>query len=224
MQGFIQIAGILDEEEARMLVRAGVRRLGFPMKIFPHREEITVEAAASVIRGIPPPAETVLITYENRARAIAELVTKLGVRGVQIHGDIDLEEMPSLRYLCSGIHVTKSLIVKADNLAMLEETLLKFAPHVDAFINDTYDPGTGASGATGKTHDWTISRRLVELSPHPVILAGGLHPENVKEAILRVRPAGVDAHTGVEGPDGRKDPQKVAAFVRAAKEAFAMQS
>ncbi len=205
-----------------MLVRAGVRRLGFPLKIFPHREEITVEAAASVIRGIPPPAEAVLITYENRAQAIAELISKLGVRGVQIHGDIDLEEMPSLRRLRPRIHVTKSLIVKADNLAVLEEALLKFAPHVDSFITDTYDPETGASGATGKTHDWTISRRLVELSPRPVILAGGLRPENVKEAIQRVRPAGVDSHTGVEGPDGRKDAEKVAAFVRAAKEAFAM--
>lgn len=224
MQGFVQIAGILDEEEARMLVRAGVQRLGFPLKIFPHREDLTVEAAASVIRAISSPAEAVLITYENRARAIAELVMKLGVRRVQIHGDIALGEVPNLRRLCPRIDVTKSLIVKADNLAVLEEVLLKFAPHADAFITDTYDPETGASGATGKTHDWTISRRIVELSPRPVILAGGLCPENVKEAILRVRPAGVDAHTGVEGPDGRKDPQKVAAFVRAAKEAFAMQS
>ena len=224
MRELIQIAGILDEEEALMLVKAGVRRLGFPLRIFPHREDLTVEAAARVIRGVPPTAEAVLITYESRTRAIADLVSKLGVRGVQIHGDIALEEIPNLRRLSPRIHITKSLIVKGDNLAVLEKLLLRFAPHVDTFITDTYDPETGACGATGKTHDWTISRRIVELSPRPVILAGGLRPENVKEAILRVRPAGVDAHTGVEGPDGRKDAQKVGAFVRAAKEAFAMQS
>jgi phosphoribosylanthranilate isomerase len=84
---------------------------------------------------------------------------------------------------------------------------------VDAFITDTYDPTTGRSGATGKTHAWGVSRRLVELSPKPVILAGGLTPENVRAAVLAVRPAGVDVHTGVEGPDGRKAPRLVEHFV-----------
>jgi len=224
MKGLIQIAGILDEGEARMLVSAGVHQLGFPLRIFPHREDLTEEAAAGVIRGISPPAEAVLITYESGARAIGDLALKIGVRRVQIHGDIALEEISNLRRSSPRLHITKSLIVKGDNLALLKEAILQFAPHVDAFIADTYDPETGARGATGKTHDWAISRRLVKYSPRPVILAGGLHPENVKEAILRVRPAGVDAHTGVEGPDGRKDTTKVEAFVKAAKEAFAMRS
>jgi phosphoribosylanthranilate isomerase len=224
MKGLIQIAGILDEKEARMLVRAGVHQLGFPLRIFPHREDLTEEAAVKVIRGIPPTSEAVLITYESRARAIEDLALKIGVRKVQIHGDIALEELSNLRLSSPRLHITKSLIVREDNLGFLEEALLQFAPHVDAFITDTYDPETGACGATGKTHDWAISRRLVERSPRPFILAGGLRPENVKEAILRVRPAGVDAHTGVEGPDGRKDEGKVEAFVKAAKEAFAMQS
>ena len=223
MKGIIQIAGILDEAEARMLVRAGVHRLGFPLRIFPHREDLTEEAAAKVIRGIPLPAEAVLITYEAHARAIEDLASKIGVHNVQIHGDIALEEISNLRRLSPGIHITKSLIIKGDNLGLLEEALLLFAPHVDAFITDTYDPETGACGATSKTHDWAISRRIVERSPRPIVLAGGLRPENVKEAILRVRPAGVDTHTGVEGPDGRKDAGKVKAFVKEAKEAFAMQ-
>jgi phosphoribosylanthranilate isomerase len=223
MPGLIQIAGVLDENEARMLVQAGVHRLGFPLRIFPHREDLTEEMAAKVIRGLPPTAEAVLITYESRGRAIADLAAELGVRGVQIHGDIDLEEISLLRRHSPGLYIIKSLIVRGDNLAQLEKALSRFAPLVDAFITDTYDPETGASGATGKTHDWAISRRLAAISPRPLILAGGLHPENVKEAILRVRPAGVDAHTGVEGPDGRKDAGMVEAFVKAAKEAFAMQ-
>jgi len=222
MKGLIQIAGILDEGEARMLVRAGVHQLGFPLRIFPHKEDLAEDAAAKVIQGIPPPAEAVLITYENHAPAIADLASKIGVRRVQIHGEIALEEISILRRLSPRIHITKSLIVKGDNVAVLEEALLQFEPHVDAFITDTYDPETGACGATGKTHDWTISRRIVEHSSRPVILAGGLRPENIKEAIFRVRPAGVDAHTGVEGPDGRKDEKKVRTFVNVAKEAFAM--
>jgi phosphoribosylanthranilate isomerase len=223
MPGFIQIAGILDEEEARMLVRSGVHRLGFPLRIFPHREDLTEEAAARVIRGLPPTVEAVLITYENRGRAIADLAATLGVSGVQIHGDIAIDEVSRLRYLSPHLQIIKSLIVRVDNTAQLEKALVHFAPRVDAFITDTYDPETGASGATGKTHDWAVSRRIVEASPRPVILAGGLRPENVRGAILRVRPAGVDAHTGVEGLDGRKDAGMVEAFVKAAKEAFAMQ-
>jgi len=92
---------------------------------------------------------------------------------------------------------------------------------VDAFITDTFDPATGASGATGKTHDWTVSRRLVERSPKPVILAGGLTPGNVRNAIRKVRPAGVDVHTGVEGSDGRKRRDLVRTFVAEARAGFA---
>ena len=103
----------------------------------------------------------------------------------------------------------------------LEAEVTAFAPHVDGFITDTFDPATGASGATGKTHDRAVSRRLVELSPRPVILAGGLTPENVGRAIRTVRPAGVDVHTGVEDRNGRKDPRRVRAFVAEAEEAFA---
>ncbi len=222
MRGLIQIAGVLDAEEARMLVRAGVHRLGFPLRIFPHREDLSEEDAARIIRRLPRRVEALLITYESLGREIADLAATLGVHGVQIHGDIPLEEISRLRRLAPRLSIIKSLIVRGDNLAQLEGTLLRFSPHVDAFITDTYDPETGASGATGKTHDWGISRRIVERSSRPVILAGGLRPSNVKQAILRVHPAGVDAHTGVEGPDGRKDAGKVAAFVKKAKEAFAM--
>jgi phosphoribosylanthranilate isomerase len=91
---------------------------------------------------------------------------------------------------------------------------------VDAYITDTFDPRTGACGATGKTHDWRLSRQLVRYSPLPVILAGGLTAENVRAAILAVRPAGVDAHTGLEDVSGRKSQEKVKQFVSEAQEAF----
>jgi len=94
-------------------------------------------------------------------------------------------------------------------------------PFVDAFLTDTFDPQSGRSGATGKIHDWEVSRRLAEISPRPLILAGGLNPGNVREAIRRVQPAGVDAHTGLEGPAGRKDAARVAAFVAEARAGFA---
>jgi phosphoribosylanthranilate isomerase len=85
---------------------------------------------------------------------------------------------------------------------------------VDAFITDTYDPRTGRRGATGLTHDWSISATLVQLLDRPLWLAGGLTADNVADGVRATRPAGVDAHTGVEDPrTGRKDPARMRAFV-----------
>ena len=104
----------------------------------------------------------------------------------------------------------------------LLQILKLFEPVVDASIIDNFDPASGASGATGKVHDWEISRRLVEISEKPVILAGGLNSENVFEAILKVKPAGVDAHTGLENLDGWKDKNKCLKFIKEANRAFSV--
>ncbi len=217
----IQIAGILDAAEARMLVESGVHRLGFPLALDIHREDLSEDEAAAVIEtlGIGPRAW--LITYVHDPRAIAAMCRGLGCAGVQLHGPIGEAQAAELRTLVPGLQVIKSLIVRDGNPAELEAGVAAFAPHVDGFITDTFDPGTGASGATGKTHDWGVSRRLVEISPRPVMLAGGLTPGNVVQAIQVVRPAGVDAHTGVEDDRGRKDPHRVRAFVANARRGFA---
>jgi len=91
------------------------------------------------------------------------------------------------------------------------------AEEADAIILDTYDPKTGRHGATGLTHDWTISRKIVETCNSPVILAGGLNPGNVAEAIKIVCPWGVDVHTGIENPDGSVNQQMSADFVKKAR-------
>jgi len=209
----IQVAGIADAEEAALLVACGVRFLGFPLGLDVHREDLTRDRAAAVIAALPPGVRAVLITYRKRAREIEALCDLLGAGIVQVHGEIDVGEVAKLKRT-----VVKSLVVGRDDL---DATVEAFSPHVAAFITDTFDPATGASGATGKTHDWRISRRLVETSPRPVILAGGLTPRNVRQALLEVRPAGVDVHTGVEGADGRKERAKVERFVAEARAAFA---
>ncbi|MCX5854870.1 MAG: phosphoribosylanthranilate isomerase [Deltaproteobacteria bacterium] len=220
MKGLIQIAGIRNQAEALMLVDAGVHQLGFPLKLTHHKEDLSEEDAGQIIRLIRPPASAVLITYLNRAADILMLCNAVGVCTVQLHGDITLSELRKLKSLARKLTVIKSLIVKDHNLQELKASVLKFGPCVDAFITDTFDPASGACGATGKTHNWDISRTLVEHTAKPVILAGGLHPGNVRKAILYVKPAGVDAHTGVEGPDGGKDISLVKSFVGEAIWAF----
>lgn len=214
-----------------MLTAAGVDWLGFPLRLAVHAPDLSEDDAAAIVRTLRPPHAAVLITYLDRAAEVVELCRRLGVRRVQLHGPVPVAELAAIKARDPGLLVIKSLVVRAASpadappaLMALERELRAASPHVDAFITDTYDPATGASGATGKTHDWEVSRRLVALSPRPVLLAGGLVPGNVARAIHAVRPAGVDAHTGVEGPDGRKDPARVRAFVIAARAAFAATS
>ena len=221
-KGIIQIAGVKDRREADMLVEAGVDWLGFPMRLSVHKEDLTEEEAAGIIRRLPPEHPGVLITYLDTALGIARLCRKLGTHHVQVHGDAPSTELFLLHTLAPEFFIIKSLIVRDDNEDDLLSEMYEYERCFDAFLTDTFDPATGACGATGRTHDWSVSRKLVELSPRPGILAGGLTPDNVRQAILEVRPAGVDAHTGVEGPDGRKNPALVRRFVAEARAAFAM--
>lgn len=217
---FIQIAGIHDQAEAALVARCGVPALGFPLRLAVHPEDLTEDEAARVIASIPAPSFGVLITYLDQARDIDAFCRKLGVRHVQLHGEVSRSELALLRRLAPDLLVIKSLIVRGGNQAALQREITDLANLADAFITDTYDPATGATGATGKLHDWQVSADLVARSPRPVILAGGLRPGNVFDAICQVRPAGVDAHTGVEGPGGRKDEALVRRFVTEAQRGF----
>lgn len=216
----IQIAGVIDNAEAQMLIEAGVDWLGFPLRLAVHKEDLTEEEAGYIIRTLPAEHPGVLITYLNTARDIAAFCAELGARYVQLHGDVSQAELRALKQIDPGLFVLKSIIVRGENVETLVNEASALAPWVDAFITDTFDPNTGATGATGRTHDWSVSAALVRALSRPVILAGGLNPDNVASAIKAVHPAGVDSHTGVEGPGGRKNPEMVRRFVSEARRAW----
>lgn len=212
--GLVQVAGIHDAEEARVVLASGVRWLGFPLRLPVHAEDLTEAEATVVIRGLPrEDVHAVLITYLDKAPDILAFCRALGVSAVQLHGDINAQEVESVRKAAPELAIIKSLVVGLHANETLFAEARTLSPWVDAFITDTFDPSTGASGATGRTHDWAISRRVVEQSPRPVILAGGLTPENVAGAVREVRPAGVDVHTGVEDASGRKCPKLLGRFM-----------
>ena len=219
--GLIHVAGVIDAAEAEMLIDCGVTHLGFPLVLGYHAEDLSASDAARIVARHGERATFFLITYLDDAGAIRDLCQDLSVSMVQLHGDISHTELVKLRAEAPELQVIRSLIVREDNLETLNLEAAAQGPHVDAFITDTFDPTTGATGATGKTHDWAVSRYLRESSPEPVILAGGLNPGNVREAICAVRPAGVDVHTGVEGDDGRKRRDLVEQFVSEALAGFA---
>lgn len=220
MTGLIQVAGIHDKAEAALLSEEGVDWLGFALRLPAHNEDLSEQAAKQVITTIRPPQRGVVITYLTEAAQISSFCAELGVRTVQLHGDVPPGELRALRAADPDLYVLKSLVVGKGSAAELARTVEQAAEWVDMFITDSYNPATGAKGATGVVHDWGISAELVRLSPRPLMLAGGLNPDNVANAIEQVRPFGVDAHTGLEDATGRKDRAKVRKFVSESRLAF----
>jgi len=217
----VQVAGIRDEDEARMLVDCKVDFFGFPLGVPIHKEDVTEADARRIIRAVGLQESAVLITYLDLASDVCDLCRSVGGRIVQLHGVIGPDEAKKIRQSDPRIGLIKAIVIDDSGSTDYRREIDAFAEYVDAFITDTLDPLTGARGATGKTHDWQRSREIVTYSKRPVVLAGGLNPKNVGEAIREVRPAGVDVHTGVEGMSGSKEQDLVEAFVSEARSGLA---
>src|SRR5262249_6130052 len=211
----VQIAGISSLDEALAAERAGADALGFTLRLPSGVHDGLTEAKArDIIAQLPPFVVSVAITYEATARAAVELCRYLGVMAVQLHGDFPTGELRLIRAALPHLKLIRAVHVTGPDAIARAHALER---HVDALILDTYDPVSGRGGATGKTHDWEVSRALVQAVRVPIILAGGLTPDNVATAIRRVEPWGVDVHTGVEDPDGTRNLAKIRAFIAQAK-------
>lgn len=217
---FIQIAGISSKEEADLILRCGVNFLGFPLRLPVNKEDISESDASEIIETLHPPNYGIVITYLNLSDEIIEFCDKMHSNIVQLHGNVELSELKKLKLSSPNLTIIKSLIVGKYSIEELKNQIDIQSEFVDAFITDSFNPETGATGATGIAHDWEISKELVNYSDRPIILAGGLNPDNVFDAIKFVRPAGVDSHTGVEEEDGSKSKEKVSAFFNNATSAF----
>lgn len=216
----MQVAGVIDETEARLLLDCGVDLLGFPFRLPVHREDLPESEAAALIARLGVGERCALITYLEEPGEILQLARELGCGWVQLHGEPPAECGRALKALAPELRLVKSLVVGAEDEAVLLARRAAWEPWVDAFLTDSHDPATGARGATGRVHDWSASERLARAGRRPLWLAGGLGPDNVAAAVAAVRPAGVDAHTGLEGADGRKDRALVERFVAGARRAF----
>jgi phosphoribosylanthranilate isomerase len=215
---FVKICGIQTYEEARSALDYGATALGFLVGLT-HRaeDEIEAAAAASIVRRLPAAAETVLVTHLLDPAALADLQSTVGTRTIQVHGNMTVPDLTRLRGLAPRARLLKAAHVTGD--AALDEALA-YSAAADALILDSRT--ADRLGGTGLTHDWSVSRRIVEtVAPLPVYLAGGLRPENVEQAIGQVHPAGVDVNSGVEDAQGRKDVARMREFVVRASAALA---
>jgi phosphoribosylanthranilate isomerase len=198
---FVKICGITSEEDALLATALDADAVGFVFA--PSRRQVTPDVVRDIVRRLPHEILTVGVFRNERPERVIEIAGRLGLHGVQLHGREPLSEVRWIRERVS-------FVIQA--FAAGDPALATAANGpADVVLVDSPNPGSG------RVFDWS----LAEGAPGGVrlLLAGGLTPENVGEAIRRVRPWGVDVSSGVEASPGRKDPRKVRRFIEAARAA-----
>lgn len=219
MVEYIKICGIKRVEDALLSVSLGANAIGVIVGARHKTEdEISPEQAYEIFGSIE---ETygdkgiyrVLVTHLTDPDEVYKIARRIRANAIQIHSDMLFHHILHLREVFRGLLIgvahgnSDDVFIRVD---LLVETRATDMILIDTKTHDRV-------GGTGITHDWNITKRLIETHPKtPFILAGGLSPENVVTAIKTVRPYGVDVNSGVKGKDGYKDPEKLKAFIESA--------
>jgi phosphoribosylanthranilate isomerase len=211
----VKICGITTETDLETVVDAGADAVGIicDVPVDTHRE-VTPERAADLVAAAPPFVTTVLVTMPETPTEATRLLETVGPDAVQVHDTLEPDELATVR---TDAEATVLAALGTDDVAT--GTAEAYADVADGLLVDT--PAEDGGGGTGETHDWARTRDLTENLPAPLILAGGLTPENVADAVRTADPFAVDVASGVETPDGGKDADAVRAFVERAKNASA---
>jgi phosphoribosylanthranilate isomerase len=214
----VQIFEVQTPDEAAALVRLGVDHIGVLVGdgVFPR--ELSVAQAKEIFAVVPAGKKRVALSLSADLEEVARVVQETRPDIVQVQAAIDDFSVAMTRALKTRfpqVPIMRAIPV-IDEASI--ETAASYQGVADFLLLDSWDPGTRQFGALGRTHDWGLSRRIVDDVGISTILAGGLGPENVAAAIAEVRPAGVDSKTKTDraGELG-KDLAKVQAFVAAIK-------
>jgi phosphoribosylanthranilate isomerase len=213
-----QIYGITTPEDAALVNALRPDHVGLVLdEGIPTWDSVDPVSLRAIRPELPDVAVVALSLSSERDRILrtAEAVDPAWVHLARAAEALGPEALARLREALAPRRLMLTIPVRNPGAIELAE---RFAPCVDALLTDTAHPTTGVVGASGHTHDWSLSARIVECSAAPVFLAGGLGPENVAEAIRQTRPAGVDSETRTSRPDDRrrKDPERVRRFLERA--------
>ena len=209
----VKICGLTREKDLAVAVAAGADAVGFIVGVPSSPRNLTLERAEMLLKQVPVFVDSVVVTAPKSIEWLVEVYKRLKPSAIQIHGKEQLDSS-EIREKIKDTRLIKTVYVTED---ALNKKVIEDLKKVDAVLLDSFSKGQYVG--TGNVHDWTLSRQIKEaVSPVPVILAGGLKPENVKEAILTVQPYAVDVASGVELSPGVKDHEKVRAFVENAKQ------
>lgn len=216
----VKICGISNEIDALAAVSLGADAIGFVMggKVLPVEVEPYAQLVRETIKKFPKGVDSFLVTHLFNADDILDLANYIQSTGIQISEDIDIREVKKVRD-----NTTKKIIktvVTTDPKA--KEKLKLYEPYCDYFLLDSRD--SGYTGGTGKENNWTMCKELIKLTKKPVFIAGGLNPDNLRDAIEETMPYGVDVSTGISCYSerylrkDRKDHSKIEKFINIAKE------
>lgn len=202
----VKICGLTNAEDAAAAVEAGADAVGF---VFHKKSPRCAETAVvkGIVKTLPPFVLPIGVFVNEDAKVVRDVVDSCGLALVQLHGDETAAYCEAL-----GRPVLKAIRLK-DRRSFLILAEFQGRAGVRGFLVDAFS--SDAYGGTGQVADWSLAAEAS--SAAPVLLAGGLTPENVSQAILQVRPYGVDVSSGVEASPGKKDHEKVRAFVRAVR-------
>lgn len=206
----VKICCITTREEACLAMDYGASALGFVSEMPSGPAIISEDTARDIVAIVPPGVASFLLTSKQSATKIIEQQRHVCANTLQIVDQLTEETYREIHAALPGIALVQ--VIHVQDEAAIDEAL-RVAPEVDALLLDSGSPKAAVKqlGGTGRTHDWAISRRIVETVRKPVFLAGGLTSENVHEAIQQVGPFGVDVCSGVR-TDHKLDERKLAAF------------
>ncbi len=200
-----KICGITSPSDAQCAAAAGADAIGLVFHP-PSPRHITLDAARAIADSLPPFVAAYAVVLDPEPDFLDELFQKVPLDGVQYHG----RETPELCARFGGRWIKAVPMNPPDALSDCQRRY----PEAAGFLLDSH--AAGEAGGLGRTFDWTAVRTE---DPRPLILAGGLAPDNVAAAIRAVRPWGVDVSSGVESAPGRKDPALIDAFMQEVRRA-----
>ena len=208
----IKICCIKSEEEARMAIEYGASAIGLVARMPSGPGPISDELIRHIAKTVPPPVATFMLTSEPSARGIIEHHHRTETNTIQIVDSLSSGTYSEIKNALPSVKIVQ--VIHVIDESSVEEAL-RISEMVDAILLDSGNPNLKIKelGGTGRVHDWKLSRQICESSCCPVFLAGGLNPENVRQAIEEVHPFAVDVCSGVR-TGGNLDRKKLELFVR----------
>lgn len=212
----VKVCCVRDEDDADLALAGGADLLGLVGRMPSGPGPIDDATIARVAAHVGTRALAILLTSERTPEAIAGHAARTGVRAVQIVDTPSPDALRALRALRADLVLVPVIHVQ-DARDVEAARALDATGAADALLLDSGRPGAAIPelGGTGRVHDWALSAAIVEACRAPVLLAGGLRPDNVREASERVRPAGFDVCSGLRTGDGALVPDRLARFVAA---------
>lgn len=220
----VKICGITNAEDAHAAIDAGADVLGFIVDVpVDTPRKISVDEAYNIIKILPPFVPTTIVLMPRSVGEVVDAVEILRPNSIQLHGSESFRFVKKVKEEIKPTKIIKTISIdKKTGKTKFKETVdpteaaKLFSEVADAILLDTYLDGI--VGGTGAVHDWSVDKKISNQIDIPLILAGGLNPENVSKAVKIIKPYAVDVAGGVE-KEGRKNYKKMRRFIKAAKKA-----